>query len=170
MYPWMRTTLVIFMAGMGSSAVQATDLNMTGEVVASACQVDNSSASQDIDFGQLRSTDLKEAGSATEWAPFTLKLIRCPLTTQSAKITLTGTPSEDAPTLFANSETAKNIAAQIALNNDRSVIIGNGNSVTAMVDAQHSVVYNFAGRLYSVNGNTTSGTFSSVVQMSFTYN
>jgi|GEM_PF-802375 len=170
MRQWMKHTLLIVIAGIWSLDVQAMDLNIGGTVVASACQVDNTSVSQVVDFGQLRSTDLKEAGSATEWAPFTVKLINCPSTTHSAKVTLTGTPYSDGPDLYGNSETAKNIAAQIALDNDKTVVIANGSSVTVMVDAKHSVVYNFVARLYSVNGNTSSGTFSSIVQMGFTYN
>lgn len=52
-----------------SWAVQATNINIAGNVVASACNVDSGSVSQDVDFGQLRSTDLKEAGTATDWKP-----------------------------------------------------------------------------------------------------
>lgn len=163
------TSMLLVAAGMMSSAVQAADLNINGTVVANPCMVDSASVNQDVDFGQLRATDLKEAGSASGWQQFTVKLTHCPVSTSKATVTFTGTPSTDDATLFANSSTAQNVAVQMVQDADRSVVQGNGSKMTANVDAQHSAIYNLAARLYSVQGNVVAGTFTSVVLLNFTY-
>jgi minor fimbrial subunit len=169
MIPLMKNIILAMMIGAMSNSVHAADLNITGNVVASACNVDSGSVSQDIDFGQLRSTDLKVAGTATGWQPFTVKLTRCPPSTRSVTLIFSGTPSVDDATLFANSGSAENVAVQVAREADKTVIQGNGSSMTVDVDAQHEVTYALAARIYSINGNTVAGSFSSVVVMNFTY-
>ncbi|WP_411750946.1 fimbrial protein [Serratia sp. (in: enterobacteria)] len=162
-------TLLMVVAGMMSVTVQAADLNLTGTVVASPCRVDSGSVSKDIDFGQLQSTDLKEAGTASDWMPFQIKLTGCPQATSKATVTFSGTPATEDATLYANSGTAENVAVQMALEADKATVLGNASSMTVDIDAQHNAVYELAGRLLTVNGNTGPGTFSSIVQMNFTY-
>ncbi|MGO4744699.1 fimbrial protein [Serratia quinivorans] len=166
------STLLLVAAGMMSSAVQATDLDINGIIVASACTVDSASVNQNVDFGQMRATDLKVAGSAGDWKSFAVKLTHCPASTSKATVTFTGTPSVDDATLYANSSAAaaaQNVAVQMVQDADRSVVQGNGSKMTANVDAQHSAIYNLAARLYSVQGNAVAGTFTSVVLLNFTY-
>lgn len=164
-----ENVLLIIVAGTMSGAVQAVNLNIAGNVVASACNVASGSVNQDVDFGQLRSTDLKEAGTATGWEPFTVKLTHCPASTSKVTVTFSGAPSADDATLFANSGTAENVGVQLVQDANKAAVQGNGSSMTVNVDAQHEATYALAGRIYSVNGNTVAGTFSSVVVMNFTY-
>ncbi|HEJ9059135.1 TPA: type 1 fimbrial protein [Serratia fonticola] len=164
-----KNTLLIMVASSMSWAVQATNINIAGNVVASACNVDSGSVSQDVDFGQLRSTDLKEAGTATDWKPFTVKLTHCPLSTSKVTATFSGSPSTDGADLFANSGTAKNVAVQVVQDANKALVQGNGSRMTVNVDAQHEAIYALAGRIYSVNGDTVAGTLSCVLVMNFTY-
>ncbi|HGM5490612.1 TPA: fimbrial protein [Serratia fonticola] len=165
----MKNILLIMVASPMSWAVQAANINIAGNVVASACNVASESVSQDIDFGQLRSTDLKDAGTATVWQPFTVKLTHCPLSTSKVTVTFSGSPSTDDPALFANSGTAKNVGVQVVQDANKMLVQGNGSSMTVNVDAQHEATYALAARVYSVNGDTVAGTLSSVVVMNFTY-
>ncbi|CAI1803167.1 putative fimbrial protein SthD [Serratia fonticola] len=162
-----KRTLLIFVAGMMSGTVQATDLNITGKVVASPCAVDTTSVSQDVNFGQVRLTEMRAAGNASDWKPFEVKLINCPSATTSVTVTFSGMPASDA-TLYANTGTAPNAAVQVAQEINKSLIQGNGSTMTVPVDAQRSATYALAGRLI-VTDDTGAGTFSSVVQMAFTY-
>lgn len=155
-------------AGMMSNAVQATDLNITGIVIASPCTVDTSSVSQNVDFGQVRLTEMRAAGNATGWKPFEVKLINCPQGTTSVKVTFSGTPAPADATLFANAGTAINVAVQLAQAANKNLVQGDGSTMTVSVDAQRSATYALAGRLISFS-DTSTGTFSSVVQMGFTY-
>ncbi|MFT2797386.1 fimbrial protein [Serratia sp. N21D137] len=164
-----KNALLITITGMMSSTLQATNLNINGTVVASSCNVDSGSVNQDVDFGPLRSSDLKDNGTATIWIPFTVRVTQCPISTNRVTATFSGTPSTDDITLFANSGTAGNVAVQIAQNADKSVVQGNGSSMTMNVDAQHNAVFDLASRIYSVHGNTTAGSFNSTVLINFTY-
>jgi minor fimbrial subunit len=158
----------ILVAGMMSGAVQATDLNISGTVVATPCTVDTGSVSQDVDFGQLRGTDLKTAGEASDWIPFEVKLVGCPASTTSATVTFSGERASTDATLYANTGSAVNVAVQMAQAANKAQVQGDGSTMTVAVDGQHNAVYELAGRLISA-GDTGPGTFYSVVQMGFTY-
>ncbi|MBF7978833.1 fimbrial protein [Rahnella laticis] len=165
----LKQTVLILMAGAMSHAAQALDLNISGTVIASPCTVDTSSVSKDVDFGTVRSTDLKDAGSASDWKSFSVNLINCPVSTTKAQVTFTGNPAQEDATMYDNAGTASNVAVQMATYADKSNILGNGTSMTVNIDAQHQATYLLAGRLVSINGNTGPGTFNSVVQLNFTY-
>lgn len=163
-----KRTLLIIVAGIMSSAVQATDLNINGIVVASPCTVDTASVSQDVDFGQVRLNEMRAAGNASDWQSFEVKLVNCPPSTTSATVTFSGTPATADATLYANAGTAVNAAVQLAQAANKTLVQGNGSSMTVSVDAQHNATYALAGRLM-IFSDTGPGTFSSVVQMNFTY-
>lgn len=163
-----KRTLLIIVAGIMSSAVQATDLNINGIVVASPCTVDTASVSQDVDFGQVRLNEMRAAGNASDWQSFEVKLVNCPPSTTSATVTFSGTPATADATLYANAGTAVNAAVQLAQAANKTLVQGNGSSMTVSVDAQHNATYALAGRLM-IFSDTGPGTFSSIVQMAFTY-
>lgn len=164
-----KHVLLVLMAGATSHAAQALDLNINGTVVASPCTVDTSSVSQDVDFGMVRNTDLKDAGSVSAWKSFSVNLNNCPASTTQAQVTFTGNPAQEDATMYDNTGTASNVVVQMAADADKSKLLGNGTSMTVNIDAQHKATYLLAGRLVSINGNTGPGTFNSVVQLNFTY-
>lgn len=164
----MKRMWLVIAAGMASSAVQATDLSLTGKVIATPCTVDTGSVSQDVNFGQLRAPDLVTAGSASPWMPFEVKLVNCPASTTAVKVTFSGTRASTDATLYANTGSAINAAVQMAQAANKSLVQGDGSSMTVAVDALHKATYALAGRVIST-GNTGPGTFRSVVQMGFTY-
>jgi minor fimbrial subunit len=162
--------IVLLLCSVGAvTQATAADININGNVVASPCTVDTASVSQEVDFGQVRSTDLKTAGTASDWQPFEVKLKNCPASTSAATATFNGTPFADDASLYANAGTADHVAVQMAQNVDKNKVQGNGSSMTVNVDAQHNATYALAGRLISPAGNTGPGTVNSVVQINFTY-
>lgn len=165
---WNLLALVLCVAGTAAPAY-ASDININGNVVASPCSVDTGSVSQDVDFGQLHATDLKTAGSSSDWQPFEVKLNACPVSTSKVTVTLSGNPVSGYPSLFANDGTAANVAVQIAEDANRNNVLLNGGGMTVNVDAHRGATYALAGRLNSPRGDTGPGTINSVVQMNFTY-
>lgn len=163
-----KRTLLIIAISIMSGAVQATDLNISGIVVGTPCTVDTASVSQDVDFGQVRLTEMRAAGNASDWKPFVVKLVNCPQWNTSVTVTFSGTASSNDATLYANAGTAPDAAVQLAQAVNKALVQGNGSTMTVPVDALHNATYALAGRLI-VNNNTGPGTFSSVVQMGFTY-
>ncbi|MBL5903543.1 fimbrial protein [Serratia fonticola] len=162
---WMLLTIA---AGIMSSAVQATDLTINGMVVATPCTVDTASVSQDVDFGQVRLNEMRVAGNASDWQSFEIKLVNCPQNTTSVTVTFSGIPASNDATLYANAGTAPNATVQLAQDANRTLVQGAGSTMTVPVDEQHNATYALAGRLI-VTDDTGAGTFSSVVQMNFTY-
>lgn len=165
-----HTTLVLLVmaAGYNVSMADPVNINITGRVVASPCTVDTASVSQEVNFGQVRLNEMRAAGNASDWQSFEVKLVNCPPSTTSAKVTFSGTPATADATLYANTGTAVNAAVQLAQAANKTLVQGNGSSMTVSVDAQHNATYALAGRLM-IFSDTGPGTFSSVVQMNFTY-
>lgn len=159
----------LLLAGLLSTGSHATEILISGVVVATSCEVDSSSVSQTVDFKQVRRSILFKPGGATDWKPFKVKLINCPATVSSATAKFTGTPSIDDSSLFANAGTANNVAVQIASDADKTQTLGPDSTMTVNVDAENNAIYALVGRLYSSKGGVSSGTFSSVVEMDFSY-
>mgnify|MGYP000030189227 CR=1 FL=1 len=163
-----KLTWLLIVAGTMSNAVQATDLSINGMVVATPCTVDTASVSQDVNFGQVRLNEMRAAGNASDWEVFQVRLISCPQSTTSATVTFSGKSATTDATLYDNSGTATNAAVQVAQAGNKTLVQGNGSTMTVPVDAQHNATFALAGRLI-VNDSTRPGTFSSVVQLGFTY-
>ena len=82
--------------------------------------------------------------------------------------TFSGTPATADATLYANTGTAINAAVQVVQDANKTLVQGDGTSMTVSVDALHNATYALAGRLINFN-DTTAGSFRSIVQMNFTY-
>lgn len=166
-----KLLLVLLLSGVGIYQTHADPIqvNITGKVKSSPCTVDTASVNQTVDFGQIQNSNLQTAGEVSDWQPFEVKLVNCPTSTTAATVTFTGTPSTEDATLYANAGTATNVAVQMAQDNDRTQIQGNGSSMATTIDAQSNAIYNLAARLKTPTGNASAGTISSVVLMTFTY-
>ncbi|CAI1072564.1 putative fimbrial protein SthD [Serratia quinivorans] len=167
----LSTWALLAFGSLMSFNAMASEINISGRVIASPCRVDSGSVSQTIEFDQLRSTDLKTAGTASNWKNVAVKLINCPVSTRQVTVTFDGTKSADDASLYANQQAggASNIALQVAQQADTAKVQGPGSSMTAAVDTLHNATFLLAGRLYSPGGNTMPGKFSSMVLMSMTY-
>ncbi|UJD93797.1 type 1 fimbrial protein [Lelliottia amnigena] len=153
------------------SADQVT-INITGNVVASPCQVNPDSANINIDLGQdLQSADLNAAGSSSAWKPINVVLENCPAGTSSVTATFNGTPDADDPeSLYTNTGTANQVAVQLeGLTEEK---YGNGKTSTIDIASvtDGKPTWKLQTRAFSKNGSVTPGTINSVVTMSFTYN
>jgi minor fimbrial subunit len=165
---YLAQALLVMVVSHNSVMADPVNINITGKVVTSPCTVDAASVSQDVDFGQVRLSEMRPAGNASDWQSFQVKLINCPQGTTSSTVTFSGTPATADATLYANAGTAVNAAVQLAQAANKALVQGNGSSMTVSVDAQHNATYALAGRLM-IFSDTGPGTFSSIVQMSFTY-
>ncbi|MBL5826385.1 fimbrial protein [Serratia fonticola] len=165
---YLAQALLIMVAGYNVAIADPVNINITGKVVASPCAVDTASVSQDVDFGQVRLNEMRAAGNASDWKPFQVRLVNCPQNTTSVTVTFSGIPASNDATLYANAGTAPNATVQLAQDANRTLVQGVGSTMTVPVDEQHNATYALAGRLI-VTDDTGAGTFSSVVQMNFTY-
>lgn len=149
-------------------------LNITGNVVASPCEVSTASENMTIDLGggkDLQTADLNDAGSSSAWVPITVSLENCPPGTSSVTATFHGTADAGDPeTLYSNTGTATNVAVQ--LEGKAEEPYGNGKTSTIKIAdaADGKPTWDLQTRAFSKSGSVTPGTISSVITMTFAYN
>ncbi|HDS6850942.1 TPA: type 1 fimbrial protein [Enterobacter cancerogenus] len=148
-------------------------INVTGNVVASPCEISAESKTMNIDLGggkDLQTADLNAAGAASAWVPFSIVLENCPAGTTSVTASFAGTAdSADPETLYTNTGTATNVAVQ--LEGEANEPYGNGK--TSKIDIAGTTdkpTWKLQTRAFSKNGGVTPGTINSVITMSFAYN
>ncbi|MCU6306635.1 fimbrial protein [Enterobacter quasiroggenkampii] len=146
-------------------------LNITGNVVASPCEVSTDSENITIDLGggnDLQTADLNAAGSSSAWKPITVSLENCPAGTSSVTATFHGTSDAGDPeTLYSNTGTATNVAVQ--LEGKAAEPYGNGKTSTISI-ANSKATWDLQTRAFSKSGSVTPGTINSVITMTFAYN
>lgn len=152
-------------------AADPVSINVTGNIVASTCEVASDSITKTIalDGGKgIQAKDLTAAGAASEWVAFDINLENCPAGTTSAKITFSGTPDETNPDdMYANTGTAQN--ASVQLQGTGGEKFGNGKSYNYSPIQNNVVVFHLHSRIYTQNGGVTPGTVSAVVTADMTY-
>lgn len=161
------TALMVFSTATWADPVT---LNITGNVVASPCEVSSDSVTKTIDLGNgspIQASNLQTAGSNTSWVPFDINLVNCPAGTTKATIQFHGTPDTDSPAdMYTNTGTATNVAVQLQGTGGEQ--FGDGKTYTGtIVNSAYS--YHLRARAYSTNGGVTPGTISAVVTTTFTY-
>lgn len=165
----LRTFIMgIAMATFCANSADPVTLNITGNIVASPCQVSSDSITKSVDLGQnIQASDLQVAGSSTTWVPFTINLNSCPAGTTVAIMTMHGTPDTNNPLdMYANTGTATNVSVQ--LQSQAGDQLGNSKTLKGNVSSS-AVSYPLRARAYTQNGAVTPGTISTVVTATFVY-
>ncbi|MHA2898136.1 fimbrial protein [Enterobacter sp. H2G27] len=174
---FLSTLTVLYIASGLSHYALATDpvtLNITGNVVASPCEVSAASENMTIDLGggkDLQTTDLNAAGSSSAWIPVKVSLENCPAGTSSVTATFHGTAdASDADTLYSNTGTATNVAVQLEGKSGEAYGNGKTSTITIADATDGKPTWDLQTRAFSKSGGVTPGTISSVITMSFAYN
>lgn len=150
-------------------AADPVTLNITGNIVASPCQISSDSVTIPVNLGtNIQASDLQTAGTSTSWVPFSIALVSCPAGTTTATMTMHGTADSAQPAdLYTNTGTATNVAVQ--LQSTTGTQLGDGKTITGNI-ASGSYTYQLQARAYTKNGAVTPGTINSVVTATFVYN
>lgn len=168
----MRSSLSILGMLFAINVAQAdpTNINISGVVVAAPCSVNNNDSNLNVDLGRnIQASDLAAAGSGSTLIPFTLSLTNCPSGTSTVKVSFSGTADTTSPTRYKNTGTATNLAVELS-QQTTGTILGNGSTLTQVVQPDKTVTYALNARAYSVAGSVMPGNVSAVVQANFTYN
>ncbi|MFK3661107.1 fimbrial protein [Scandinavium sp. NPDC088450] len=159
--------IIILISMLPYTAFADGTLNISGKVVASACTVDVNTVDRTIDLGSIQSFDLRSPTSGGEWVDFTLEVNQCPAGLNFATAKFSGDPDSNDVTTYKNTGTSTGASLQLGA---RTTIYGNGTSMKSSVDpSTHKATFPLSARIYSAKGNATSGTFHSVVNLTFTY-
>lgn len=151
--------------------VAATDVtvNIAGNIYDTTCQVDSSSQNMVVDLGQALSSDFKSVGDTGRWKNFDLLLTNCPASLMVATITVNGQPDAKHPNKYANTGTAGGLALELADRIDYITLAPQASFNTMINGSTHTAYFPMAARYYATSMPVTAGTFSSVVQATFTY-
>lgn len=162
------TTLGALIGAFDANAADVVSINVTGNIIASPCEIKSDSSNIAVDLGQnIQATDLLHPGDASPWVPLDVNLINCPAATTKATILFQGTADSVNPAdMYRNTGTATNLAVQ--LQGAGGQPFGNGQSFTGTI-VNNAYSYHLRARAFTQNGNVTPGTISSVVTATFTY-
>lgn len=175
-YTTAKTIISALFISSGIQCVNSAPLlvNITGNVIASPCNVDTANTNLNVILGDIPATDMASAGvyGGTEQA-FTVALKDCPASTTKSLATFSGTPYTGNNMLFANTGTATGLGVKIipasAAWSDTSVNPGQGTWLQTINATTHTVSYPFKARAFTSTGNVTPGTIISTMQIDFTY-
>ena len=146
-----------------------TVLNITGNIKASPCTISLPSGGMNVDLGQkILASSMAEAGSSSDWKPFSIALTACPASTSEATMTVNGTPDETESDMYANTGSATQV--QIQLQTSDGTALGNAAQKVQNIDTPtRSTTFDMRARAYSAQGKVTPGTIVGSVQVTFTY-
>ncbi|WMY75331.1 fimbrial protein [Buttiauxella selenatireducens] len=157
---------------MGMTSLCQADpvtLNITGNIVASPCQISSDSVTKAVDLGQnIQASDLQTGGLATTWIPFTIDLTSCPGGTTKVIMTMHGSADPVNPNdMYHSTGTAQNVSVQ--LQSQAADLMGDGKSLSGNI-ASNAYSYQMRARAYTQNGGVTPGTIVATVTATFVYN
>ncbi|EEU9342409.1 F6 fimbrial major subunit FasA [Escherichia coli] len=120
------------LAAPAENNTSQANLDFTGKVTASLCQVDTSNLSQTIDLGELSTSALKATGKGPAKS-FAVNLINCDTTLNSIKYTIAGNNNTGSDTKYlvpaSNDTSASGVGVYIQDNNAQAVEIGTEKTV-----------------------------------------
>ncbi|HDC4532621.1 TPA: fimbrial protein [Enterobacter asburiae] len=120
--------LALLIGIQGANA--ADNLKFTGTIVASGCNVDMSSANQDVTIGQFSPSDFPTVGTTTEAVKFNITLKECSEDIIGSKILFSGTSDSNDHTLLALSDTGKGSEGKMATGIGVQILDANQNPIS----------------------------------------
>lgn len=159
-------TLVTASCGLFTPLSHAVNIDITGKVIASPCEVNGGNETLSIDLGDsIRAGDIFEPGSGSEWKTADLELV-CPPSARFFNVTFTGTSDDDDPAYYKNTGTAQRVMAE--LTNTLSETAYKNGTTLENLEVGGVYIINLRARAVS-KWNPLPGTISAQVQATITY-
>lgn len=166
------------MAGGSASVFAATNgegqINFTGEIIDSACQVVNGLSSPlDVQLGKVSKTVFTGAGSTSTLTKFDIQLKNCPETVTSAAINFGGTPDADNNTTLAvtpDANAATGVAVQLLDSSDQPVNLYTPSQQYPLTSGSTVNDLEFGARYIQTQAAVTAGPANAVSTFTVIYN
>ncbi|EMN5848000.1 fimbrial protein [Enterobacter hormaechei] len=176
-----KIALGLFIAaavGCSASAFAAINgegqINFTGEIIDSACQVVNGLSNPlDVQLGKVSKTVFTGAGSTSTLTKFDIKLTNCPETVTSAAINFGGTPdANNNATLALTPDTgaATGVAIQLLDASGQPVTLYTPSMQYPLVSGTEVNDLEFGARYIQTQAAVTAGPANSVSTFTVIYN
>ncbi|WP_318373713.1 fimbrial protein [Enterobacter sp.] len=146
-------------------------LNMTGQIVASACAIATDDVWQEIDFGSVPLKDIS-SGTANSKA-FYIHLLNCEMEKQNGELwkatqmTFDGSQESSNPRLFAMKGEGEGVALQISDAEGNTAIAGEALPAVELTGTHLDLKYNV--QLVNNGKPLTAGEVSSLIRFMVTY-
>lgn len=161
---------VLGLSAVGAANAAPVNINITGNIIASACTVNNNLSDLNVSLGDdIQAATLEAANSGSTPKGFNLVLSACPVATRNVTVSFAGTGDTTSPTMYKSTGTATSVAVELS-QQTTGTILGNGSTLTQAVQTDKTVTYALNARAYSATGSAMPGSVSAVVQANFTYN
>lgn len=151
----------------GSVLANSVQLNITGTVKASPCEVESNNGKIEVPLGDIEAASMASANSSSGFEPFDMRLKNCPVSTTKVTATFSGTPSDESVDMYKNTGDAGSIQIELVDQNE-TLKLGSGMTMDAPVNATEAV-FKLKARAYSLAGGVTPGSISGAVQVAFVY-
>ncbi|EGS2005738.1 fimbrial protein [Enterobacter roggenkampii] len=176
-----KVALGLFIAatiGCSASAFAATNgegqINFTGEIIDSACQVVNGlSDPLNVQLGKVSKTVFTGAGSTSTPTKFDIQLKDCPETVTSAAINFGGTPDANNSTtlaLTADANAATGVAIQLLDSSEQPISLYTPSRAYPLNAGSTVNDLEFAARYIQTQAAVTAGPANSVSTFTVIYN
>ncbi len=164
-----KSALILALGVIAQANADDIQIQMNGNIFANTCIVDSASRNLTVDLGQAVSGSFKDIGDTGEWKDFSLTVTHCPESLTLATAFFYGKPDSSHPTKFANIGSAKGLALELADRQDHMLIAPQAAFSAVINPSDRTATFPLAARYYATAMPVTAGTFSSVVQVTFTY-
>ena len=176
-----KVTLGIFIAaalGCSTSSFAAStgegQINFTGEIIDSACQVVNGLSSPlNVALGKVSKTAFTGAGSTSTLTKFDIQVKNCPETVTSAAINFGGTPDADNNTTLAltpGATTATGVAIQLVDSSEQPVSLYTPSKQYPLAAGTTVNTLEFGARYIQTQASITAGQANSASTFTVIYN
>ena len=164
--------------GCSASSFAATSgegqINFTGEIIDSACQVVNDVSNPlNVTLGKVSKTAFNGTGSTTTLTHFDIKLTDCPDSVTSASINFGGTPDADNNTTLAlmpNESAATGVAIQLVDSSAQPVSLYTPSKQYALASGTTVNNLQFGARYIQTQAAVTAGQANSASTFTVVYN
>lgn len=168
----MKNGLMILLCALGAVPLYShadASMTMSGNVVASPCTVDTGTVNKTVELGSIQRRDVQTAGEGGSWTDFDLLVKDCPAGTSKITAAMTGTADAQDSTAWKNSGTSSNVALRIASRDHNTVYAVNSTMQVNVDTSTRSTTFPLSARMFTPEGSAVAGTFTSVMNVNFTY-
>lgn len=172
----MLTLYAVGLMGVLISSANAADstLAVTGNVVASGCEVDTGSENQKVKIGTFSGKNFPSVGSTSSFKAMNINLSKCYDKLTTIQVKFSGVPDADNPTLLALTDTgagtavATGVGVELLDNGGKTIPFNAESPQTFELDEGNNTL-SFLLRYKSTRYPVTSGEASAVMYFDLTY-
>ncbi|XGI80457.1 fimbrial protein [Enterobacter hormaechei] len=170
---------ILLMALVAASSAQAASdsarITITGNVLSNTCTIDNGSANQTVVLPDISDRDISGKGKLGGLTNVTIKLNDCGTAASEVEVSASGNQDDEDATAFSNSVSqedggATGVGVYFYHTDGATKFLPDGSvtQVSKLTPLSDNTL-NYQASYVGINDTVTAGPFSTVVNMTFTY-